>query len=168
MPLVQQNPLEFPILVHDAPVNEKTKEVREMFKVDEKTGYPEQYNWRGLARLGPKYNYEDPFLKFDRQTEEQLISSRVTTIGLLTGFSFAAHWFNQTRLSKKFWSQIYLPVAGSAIFAGLYLYYQKKTLERSYVKNHILMDYARKHPERFGPVERPKVREVLFVYQPCR
>lgn len=168
MPIVEIAPEVTPYLVYDAPVDEKTKKIREMFKVDEKTGYPEHYNWRSVARLGNRYLPQDPFLKFDGHDSKSLISQKVT-MGLLFGGAAAfTHYAFSLYLARPWWTRLYIPVFGATVMTGLGLWIQEKTYERQGIRNAITVDYLQKHPERFGEIHRPKVREVLFEHVPVR
>lgn len=169
MPLIQREPgITAPFLVYDAPVDEKTKKVREMFKIDEKTGYPEQYNWRALARLGPVYQPADPFKKFDDYDPKESISTHVTA-GLVASFfaGFGQVYFN-LRARRPWWSRSYMPVIFVAAFVKIEMFLYQKTVERQSMRNAITIDYVEKHPDRFPPIRRPKLREVLYSYYPVR
>lgn len=157
-----------PILVYDAPIDEKTKKVREKFKVDEVTGYPEQYNWRAMARLGNKYTYEDPFLKFNPYNPEEDYSTKVT-IGILSFVSCSIiHVGLALYQRRRWWSRPHYLAASTAGLAGGLLWYHEESLKRQGLKNAMILDYVRQHPERFGEIHRPKLREVLFYYVPNR
>lgn len=156
-----------PILVYDAPVDEKTKKVREMFDVDEKTGYPKHYNWRGMARLGPDYRPEDPFLKFDKWDEKNGYSGTISLLGILgAGYAGIFYYINTQR--RPWWSKPQYFIAAFGVSAPALLWIRDKTFERQGRKDAIYVDYMRKHPERFETIHRPKLREILFEYVPIR
>lgn len=168
MPLIDNGPYITSHLTYDAPINEKTKKIREMFKVDEESGYPEHYLWRGMARLGPYYKPEDTFLKFDPVHPDELVSQKVTLVALTALVVGSIHYCIATYKRRSFLSRLWVPIVGTAGISALQLWLQKKTLERQSSKNAILIDYVRKHPERFGMVHRPKFRECLSIYVPIR
>ena len=167
MPLIEQ-PYVTPILVYDAPVNEKTKQIREKFDVDDKTGYPRHYNWRSMARLGPVYEPQDPFRKFDPYNPDEAISTKVGIVFLSAASAGFIHYVWSNIRSRPYWSNIHIFLGITAGTAGFILWMHNKTLERQNLKNHIYMDYIEKHPERFGPIHRPKLREALGEYIPIR
>lgn len=166
MVLVQESPYQTEYIIYDAPVNEKTKEIRKKFNIDEETGYPDCYKWRNLARLGRTYKYDDPFVKFDSHSDEKDYSQNV----LYASIFGAIPWVYQgarTLLSRRsFFYRIYLPILATPVVPALYFFMHKKSLERQAMRNGILVDYVRKHPERFGEVYRPKFREILFEHSP--
>lgn len=167
MPLVTTGPYTTSYLVYDAPVDEKTKKLRETFKIDE-SGYPEHYKWRNMAKLGPVYNPEDPILKFTPQSPEAHYSTSVfmafftgmTTVGAVGLYNY----FNKTPL----WARVHYSLPAWAGFFYIVEWFNKKTDERQYIKNSIIIDYTNKHPDRFGPIKRSKFRETLFEYLPVR
>lgn len=167
MPLLRVSENYLPYLAYDAPVNEQTKKIREMFKVDE-SGYPEHYKWRPMARLGPEYSYTDPFEKLGEYNPDHYISTKVTMIAMVTGASAAFHWFFNIYVGKKFHAKLHRFV-GSTAFALFSLNYMSgKTMERQAQKNHIVVDYVNKHPERFEKIKRYKFREILYEFIPSR
>lgn len=147
-------------------MNEKTKEIRKRFKIDDVTGYPEEYRWRNLAKLGQSYKYEDPFIKFaSRQPERDKAQHHF--LGSLFALSpWMAKGLHCLLTRRHFLSRIYIPIIATPIMPAFYLYFHEKSVQRQAMKNGILIDYVRKHPERFGEIYRPKFREVLFEHNP--
>lgn len=168
MPIVEIHHAAEPLLAYNAPVNEKTKQVREMFKVDEETGYPEHYKWRGMAKLGPKFSYEDPYWKFQKHNPDEDLSTKIVILSMINGLCIGVHLFIQYSFGKGLLSQIHRPILTGALCTYGYLKYYERSLERASIKQHIYMDYVRKHPERFGDIQRYKFREIMQVYVPNR
>lgn len=168
MPLVQRAPFFSSYLVYDAPLDEKTKEIRKNFDVDEETGYPKHYEWRNLARLGPSYSPADPYLKFDPYDPKTSISTHVTAALIALGSTASAMIFINLKNRRPWWAQSWVPLLGSAVFVALELWIHQKNLGRQSLKNAIIIDYVRQHPERFPPIKRPKMRETLSTYIPIR
>lgn len=169
MPLIQREPgITDPYLVYDAPVDEKTMKVREMFKIDEKTGYPEQYNWRALARLGPVYQPADPYKKFDDYNPAESISTHVTAGLVGAVLAGCGQLYYNHRARRPWWAKSWMPILFIAAFVKTEMYLHQKTLERQSMRNAIAIDYVEKHPDRFPPIRRPKLREVLYGYYPVR
>lgn len=164
MPLIQIDDTICPYLVYEAPVDEKTKEIRKMFKVDENTGYPEHYNWRPMARLGTEYELWEPFEKLGEFNPEEQISTKVTMAGLVIAASCGMHWMLNFKQGKPWYARIHRIFISSALFYAALGWTAEKTLQRQAQKNHILIDYVKKHPERFEKIRRPKYRESLFEY----
>lgn len=155
-------------LIHEAPVDEKTKKIREQFGVDEETGYQKSYHWRRLAQLPREYRPEVAFEKLSYHNEDEYISTKVF-IGLtMTAFACVGHAWVQMRTAKPLWGRLYrVPlVAIPSTYATIF--FLNKTMERNAMRHAIVVDYLKKHPERFETVYRPKVREVMFFYQPIR
>lgn len=156
------------ILVHEAPLDEKTKEIRKMFDVDEASGYPKAYNWRPLARLGPEYRPEKIFEVVEPYKEEQLISTKILLVSSMAFVTGLAHVVIQRLQARPWWAKpMKSLVAFTASSATLLVYFDYKQ-KRDRLKQAIYTDYMQKHPERFGTIHRPKFREVLFEYTPCR
>lgn len=169
MPLIDTGPYTAPYLVYDAPANEATKKIRETFKVDEETGYPEYYSWRNMAKIGPRYRPEDLYKYIGHHEPERDISTKVTLISICTIIAGLGHymynsWYVRRPLIAKFY---WMPI-NTAIFSYCALKFYDMSLRRQYLKNNIYIDYMRKHPERFGEVYRPKLRECLDLYAPTR
>lgn len=168
MPIVDTGPYTAPFLLHNAPINESTKKVREMFKVDEETGYPEHYKWRKMAKLPPRYRPEEVFEYLGKYEPEREISTTIFTVfmsGMLTAIahSINAMFMRRSVLAKMHW----IPI-NTALLSGVILWGKGKAHTRQGLKNKIIIDYCKKHPERFGEVYRPKLREVLTWYVPTR
>lgn len=168
MTIVQNDPYLTPYVVYDAPVNEKTRKIREMFDVDEKTGYPRHYSWRPMAQLGPEYSYMDPFTKLGRYNPDEYICQKVTMYSLGIGANVAVHWWINYLSGKKFHARLWRLFIATGSLLGAMSWTMEKTLQRQAQKNHLMMDYISKHPERFENIKRPKMREVLFYYKPAR
>lgn len=168
MPLIQREPYLAPYLVYDAPVDEKTKKLREKFKIDEESGYPECYKWRALSRLGPVYNPADPFKKFDEYDPKRSISTHVGMfiVGAAVSGSVMA-FFNLYR-RRPWWAKSWVPVLAAFGFLGFQMVLHKQALKRQALKAAITVDYVTKHPDRFPPIKRPKLREVLYMWSPVR
>lgn len=168
MPIISKSPYCTSHLVYDAPVDEKTKKLREEFKVDEKTGYPEHYNWRPMARLGRSYKPEDPFVKFDPYNPNEDISTKiaVATVSILTAAGI--HCLTNYLSVRKWYSRPYIFLGSSVALTGSVFWTLEVTQRRQGIRNSIVRDYTKKHPERFGETYRPKLREVLLQYYPCR
>lgn len=168
MPIIETGPYTSSYLMYDAPVNEKTKEVRDMFKMDEKTGYPEKYNWRGMAKLGSSYKPSAPFLNFKSYSEEEYYSTKVFIIASMGAASAAGHWYFNYRARRPFYAKphVFLTMLGVSSFVGLFSL--EKTLEREGIKQKMFINYTEQHPERFGEIKRPKFRECLFNFTACR
>lgn len=168
MTIIDSGPYRYHHLVYNAPINEKTKKIRELFKVDEESGYPEHYKWRSMARLGSKYNPEDPYLKFDPYKKEEYYSTKVVTVAL-TGFTtLLLHMFFSYNARRPIWSKSYSWLASWAALGYACHWYQEASLTKQAIKNAITMDYAKKHSERFGEIKRYKIRECLYHFHPCR
>lgn len=167
MPVIEIARSVRPYVVYDAPINEKTVEIRRKFKVDE-SGYPEEYKWRGLAKLGDEYQPEDPFLKFAPCEEKELLSWKVTVIGLSAVMAFAYQAGLAKFLSRPLWSRPWNFLGAFTVLSVTSLYVQKVALRRQAYKDAIYIDYLRLHPERFGPIKRYKFRETLFGHLPIR
>lgn len=168
MPVIQDGPYFLPILIHEAPVNEKTKAIRERFKVDEKTGYPEHYNWRAMARLGPEYRPEDLYTKLDPFDPKEEISTQVFLVGA-TGLGVVGlHCLTNYYTRKPMWSGIPRTTILGAVAIWISLKAHDMVLTRQGIKNAIFLDYLKKHPDRFETVKRYKHRELLFDYCPRR
>lgn len=162
MPLVSRGPHYQPYFVYHAPVNEKTKELRKKFDMDEETGYPRAYNWRNLARLGQEYRFEDPYLKFNDYDEKSIMGYKVYHYGVAFGVSAAGHLLISYIRGYKWYARphVFAGFFGSGCLIAWFL--REKTLQRQAMKNGIDVEYAQAHPERFGLIYRPKLREVLF------
>lgn len=167
MPLLRSDPSLTPYLIYDAPIDEKTKKIREQFKVDENTGYPEHYNWRNMAKLGPVYRPEDPFLKFEypEGAEYGTDATIFASTGLL---ALLAYKIRSYTLRRPIWSKPHYFLGMWGLSFGLGYWGHQKTLERQGMKNAMIVDYVRKHPERFKDIERYKIRQLLFYYTPRR
>lgn len=168
MPLVDTGPYTAPYLRYDAPVNESTRNIREMFKVDEETGYAEHYKWRKMAKIGPKYRPEDIYNYIGQHEPERDLSTKVTLISLsaisaVLGHCGFSRYMRRPVLAKFYWMPI-----NTAILSYALLKYHDITLRRQYLKNRVYIDYMQKHPERFGEVYRPKLRETLDLYVATR
>lgn len=168
MPLIHETPDVSSYLVYNAPVNEKTKEIRKMFDVDEETGYPRHYNWRPMARLGPNYKPEDPLLKLGEYDPKEYYSTKITMAGLCAISSIGGHYIISRYMARPFWTRSYQILLYFGAMVGGLFWALDKTLERQGTKNSITIDYVRKHPERFGEIHRPKVREVLLPFWAIR
>lgn len=164
-----ETPYTTPILVYDAPVDEKTKKIREMFDVDEKTGYPRHYNWRPMARLGSEYRPQDPFRLFNKYNPDEYIATKVFIVGasILLG-GIAQFVTNAIFFRRPFWVKPYPLIGISASLAAVTIYGLEATQDRQHKKNQMYVDYMENHPERFGPIHRPKIREILGEYIPVR
>lgn len=167
MPLIQRENFVTPYLVYDAPVDEKTKKIREMFKIDE-SGYPEHYKWRDISRLGPVYNPADPFRKFDEYDPKTSISTHVAMFIIGATISGAITSCVNVVSGKPWWARGWVPVLGAIGFTGVEMFIHKQALRRQALRNAITVDYVTKHPDRFPPIKRPKMREILYVYSPVR
>lgn len=168
MPLVELGGPDFtPILVYDAPVDEKTLKIREQFKVDEETGYPEHYKWRNMAKLGLTFRPEDPFLKFEYPPEANHIRSASIIIvsALFTGIW---HVYSQVNQRRVWWSKPHVFLGYFGVVSGLSLYGQDYFCKYQATKNGMIVDYVRQHPERFNDIRRYKAREVLGHWNPRR
>lgn len=167
MPLIYESRFVTPYLVYDAPVDEKTQKVREQFKVDPETGYPEQYNWRNQAKLGPSYKPEDPFIKFQNKPGETYQDTAEIVIGV-TAVSALCHRVISYMFRRPWWSKPhhFLLLAGGGSYASYWA--QQKSIERQAMRAAAVVDYARQHPERFGEIKRYKAREVLSYWIPRR
>jgi len=168
MVIVKESPYLAPYLIHDAPVNEKTKQVRERFKVDEATGYPEFYSWRALARLGPDYKPEDPFLKFDPYNPDEYISTKLTYVTICFVSGVGGMMYINRFIGRPLFFRFGRALVLSTLGSGMLLWGLQKSMEQQAVKNRIIVDYLRQHPERFGTIHRPKFRELLHIYRPVR
>lgn len=156
------------ILVHEAPIDEKTKEIRKKFDVDDETGYPRHYNWRPLAKLGPYYRPEKVFEVFEPQKAEERLSTKVALAGALvvpTGF---AHFLKQQYYARPIWSKPLPTLFAYVCCVGISWWLYDQKYNRQLLKNQIYADYMKKHPERFETVHRPKFRECLGQYTPIR
>lgn len=157
-----------PYLVYDAPVDKKTLEIRKMFDVDEKTGYPRHYSWRPMAQLGKEYTYDEPFAKLGKFNKEEQYSTQVTMAATGLACAGGIHWFWNYWNGRPAWVRLHnVGVITAAIWGFMFLS-QDFTHRRQAVRNNIVVDYVRKHPERFGTIQRPKIREVLTRYDPVR
>lgn len=167
MPLVYESKWLKPYLVYDAPVDEKTKKIREEFKVDEETGYPEKYKWRNLAKLGSSYKPEDPFIKFENKPYENY-QSMATFFLIVTATSAVIHYFISSHLRRPVWAKPhhFLGMIGGT--CAIAYWSQHKSIQRQAVRTAAVIEYARQHPERFGEIKRYKCREVLSPWFPRR
>lgn len=154
--------------MHEAPLDEKTKEVRKRFNVDEETGYPKEYNWRPLAKLGPTYRPEKIYEVVKPYTREEMYSTNATLIGGMAFVCGSLHYLVQRYYGRKLWSKPWKTLAYFASSTTALYYLIDYKYRRQQLKNEVYADYMKKHPERFDTVYRPKVREVLFQYTPCR
>jgi hypothetical protein len=155
-------------LVYEAPVDEKTKEIRKMFDVDEETGYPRAYNWRPLARLGPNYRPEKVYEVIEPYKPEQKLTTNVALVASTAFIVGSVHYFYQKYHARPLWSKPLRSLAIFGVFSTALVYGFEYKLQRDQLKNQIYADYMKKHPERFETVHRPKFREVLFQYTPVR
>ena len=156
------------MLVHEAPIDEKTKEVRKMFDVDEKTGLPKSYNWRPLANLGSNYRPEKVYEIYAPLKPEEKISTQLGLVGSVALVSGTLHYLYSWYQARSVFSKPWYSLAGFAVGAASVLYGYDVILNRRELKNQIYTDYMQKHPDKFETVHRPKYREVLFVYSPIR
>lgn len=168
MPLVDTGPYTFPYLRHEAPINESTRKIREMFKVDEETGYPEHYKWRNMAKIGPRYQPQDLFKYIGHHEPERDVSTQVfcigsSIVGSILGHCLVAFMMKRSALQKIYW----IPVNATAV-SYLFLWLHDVALKRQNMKNQVYIDYMQKHPERFGEIYRPKIRECMWLYVPTR
>lgn len=162
MPLVSRGPYYNPYLVYDAPVNEKTKELRKKFDMDDETGYPRAYNWRPLARLGQEYNPEDIFFKLDDFDEKAYYGYKAYfTVGAILGAA-VVHGMTSYYYTFKWYSRPYIFLGVAASFVACTTWYQNVSLRRQNMVNTIDVEYLQSHPERFGKIYRPKMREILY------
>lgn len=168
MTIVQTSAYTPSYIIYNAPVNEKTKKLREMFKVDDVTGYPEWYHWRAMSRLGQTYNPEDPFYKFNPYDPNEFVSQKVFFVFAAGTLTAGVHYLWNSYNRRPWWSKPYFFPISFAFLTYASMWVQEKTLERQGIKNAIAIDYLKKHPERFGPIYRPKYREILFPYIPVR
>lgn len=167
MPLIYEQTWLQPYLVYEAPVDEKTKKIREEFKIDEETGYPEKYKWRNLAKLGKSYKPEDPFLKFVSKPEENY--QKVVDMCLFATFTGGLiHYVTSYIMRRPIWAKPhhFLFITGGSLWAAFW--FRQKSIERQAEKTAAIIDYARQHPERFGEIQRYKYREVLETWFPRR
>lgn len=162
MPLVSRGQWFTPYFVYHAPVNEKTKELREKFDMDEETGYPRAYNWRNLARLGQEYKPEDPYLKFDNYDEQAYIGYKVYHYGIVFVGSAASQLLSAWVFGHKWYARPYMFFGMGAIGCWMAWFWREKTMLRQNQLNGIDVEYVTQHPERFGLIYRPKLREILF------
>lgn len=162
MPLVSRGQWWAPYFVYHAPVNEKTKELREKFDMDEETGYPRAYNWRNLARLGPEYKPEDPYLKFDDYDEKSYMGYKVYHYSIILAASVSVQLFSAWLYGHKWYSRPYIFAGMGTLGFLLSRFWREKTLLRQNQLNGIDVEYVTTHPERFGLIYRPKLREILF------
>lgn len=167
MPVIQRDPSLSSYLVYNAPLDEKTKKLREEFNIDEETGYPEQYKWRNMAKLGHTYKPEDPFIKFENDSGYDIgrLNFMLTTSTLL---AYLCHHFKCIQESRPVWSRPIQLLVFIAMPAATIYYGHKWSSDRMAKRNGIIVDYLRKHPERFDDVQRYKFREVLHPYYPRR
>lgn len=168
MPLIDTGPHTCPYIRYNAPVNEATKKIRERFKVDEETGYPEHYNWRSMAKIGPRYRPEDIFKYIGHHEPERELSTWVAYVAFSFGGSAFGHmvvnaYFGRPPIAKCHWVLI-----NTVTLSFLSIWGRARIQKRQGLKNKIYQDYMKKHPERFGEIYRPKLREVLFAYDPIR
>lgn len=168
MPLIDTGPHSLPYLLYNAPVDEKTMALREKFKVDPKTGYPECYNWRLLSRLGYDYSPEDPFYKFGAYDPNRSMTTRIGgsaffVAGIMTIHAVRVYYKGHHWLTRAW--QVPLASIPTVYF---FLWLHDKTLTRAGRKEAVIVDYVSKHPERFGPIQRAKYRELLWTYTPIR
>lgn len=134
MPLIENEGLT-PYLVYDAPINEKTRQIRKMFKVDENTGYPENYNWRPMARLGSEYAYTDPFEKLGEYKPEEYYCQKLTMVVGVVASCAGLHWFQNYRQSKQFYAGLHRFVGTSAAMLAILFWAGEKTMQRQSQKN---------------------------------
>lgn len=162
MPIISRGQYIQPYLLYYAPVNEKTKQLREKFEVDEETGYPKAYNWRALARLGQEYDPWDPYLKFDDFDEKAYYAYNLHRYTIAALSSGAIHGALAWWMGYKWYSRPYIFLGLTSLTVFLSQFYQEKTLQRQNMVNAVDVDYLQSHPERFGKIYRPKMRELLF------
>lgn len=168
MVLVDTGPGHSTYIIYDAPVNEKTKKIREIFDMDEETGYPRVYNWCNLAKLGKSFKPEDPFVKFAPRDPKKDYATKVFVGGCLVALPFMCHAINCFYERRNLLNKIYRPFVAAAALPFMGKYLLDLTYDRQAKRNGILVDYIRKHPERFGETYRPKFREVLYAFTPRR
>lgn len=168
MPIAQDEPITLPYLIYDAPVNEKTLQIRKQFDVDEESGYPRFYHWRPVTRLGSVYKPEDPFYKLSQYDPEIYYSQKALFVCVASLGAFATHFMLSAVCKRPYWSQLHVLFGQIAGFSYLGFWLQDKTIKRAAMKNAVIVDYMRKHPERFGEIKRHKLREILRIYTPIR
>lgn len=166
MPIIEI-PNMTPLLVYDAPLDEKTKKLREQFKIDEETGYPEHYKWRNLAKLGKSYRIQDPFLKFEYPKEQDYHRSAALAVGAIGG-CYMVIKLTSAMSRTPMWAKPHWIIGGLAFTLGLSLWIQEKSRERQALKNRSYIEYCEQHPERFTDIKRYKHREALTIYLPRR
>lgn len=158
-----------PILYYDAPVDEKTMEVRKQFKVDPETGYPEHYSWRGLAKLGKTYTARDLYTKIDQfDPVKDTIYGKVhaAVISCIVGGIFHQGVNFITRVSP--WQKLFVfPLTAGSMYLG-FLKWQNYSHEKSGLRNKAIIEYWEQHPDRFKPIQRHKLRETLYPWFPQR
>lgn len=168
MPFIQKFEGHTGFLAYDAPVDEKTKKLRERFNVDEESGYQEHYKWRGLARLGKSYKHEEPFLKLTPYEPESEYGQRVfghVMATLVTGAALAGARMYQR---QTIWMRPQFLVGFMLLANGLVHWGWKHSMTKQAQKTAILIDYCQQHPDRFSEHKRYKMREVLLYWQPIR
>lgn len=152
-----------PTLVYEAPVDEKTKELRKAFDVDEKTGYPRHYEWRRMAKLGNSYRPEDLFETLSGYNKESGYTTKMVLGASSIILAVVFQGIARLALNRPFWSRPQYPIAGAIASYFALDWMHEKTLERAARKNAIYLDYVKKHPDRFEATYRPKLREVLYT-----
>lgn len=164
MPIIEQGSFITPLLQYDAPVNEKTQAIRDRFKIDE-SGYPEHYKWRGLARLGQSYTYEDAFTKLTPYDPNSNRLAKFNIICLAVGSAALAQYAITAVYTRPFYSKPHYPIGIALTIGYLGKKLHEAALRKQAQKNAIAIDYVKKHPERFEePRYRPKYREILSVH----
>lgn len=166
MPAHEETTYFHPYYTYEAPVNEATLKLREKLKIDPETGYPEKYNWRGLAKLGYQYEPEKPFLVFKPYTEEQLHGTKATLLLVSSAFGVLSQAVTNYYKARKFFAHPYIFLLSTAAAYGVGIFTISKSNKRQTYKNALFVDYMKKHPERFGTIRRYKYREVVFPHSP--
>jgi len=168
MPILREHHYFEPYLAYDAPVNAKTEEVRRMFDMDPETGYPREYNWRCLAKLGKEYRPEDAFEKLLPYREESMYSTYLTVGVLSVLIPLGIQMFGNALAKRPWYSRPWLSLAGFAVTGSINAYIFYWTPHKQGIENAIYIDYVKSHPERFETKKRLKHREVLRMNEMIR
>lgn len=162
MPVLRESKYLTPYVVYDAPVNEKTEEIRRIFDVDPETGYPRHYNWRSLAKLGKEYRPEDAFEKLLPYREEAMYSTYIANGAIAVVLSALVQAFYNTKKARPYYSRPWVFLGMLTWTGAVAAYNCIRTPNRQGMENAMYIDYVKSHPDRFETKKRYKLREVLF------